>query len=76
MAWAEWIVRMHHPHLLSALPSLFAGYGRHPPWIQRHTAMIAKCRWAVEFAAHRPPAGDAATTLWQQRLAITRSFQP
>jgi aminoglycoside phosphotransferase (APT) family kinase protein len=30
IAWAEWIFRTHHPHLLGALPSLFAGYQDHP----------------------------------------------
>ena len=30
IAWAEWILRTHHPHLVGALPSLFAGYQDRP----------------------------------------------
>ena len=32
VAWAEWIVRTHHPDLVPALPALFDGYGAEPPW--------------------------------------------
>jgi aminoglycoside phosphotransferase (APT) family kinase protein len=28
IAWCEWIVRMHHPHALSAMPAFFDAYGR------------------------------------------------
>ena len=32
VAWAEWIVRTHHPHLVPALSALFDGYGEEPSW--------------------------------------------
>ena len=47
LAWAEWIVRTHHPHLAKALDALFAGYGHRPTWQRRQNAMLDKCRWAL-----------------------------
>ena len=35
LAWAEWIVRIHHPHLLWAIDALFDGYGHRPSWPRR-----------------------------------------
>jgi aminoglycoside phosphotransferase (APT) family kinase protein len=74
LAWAEWIVRTHHAHLLAALPALFAGYGERPPWRQRHAVMLEKCRWALGFARRWPGAGTAVIELWQQRRAATRAY--
>jgi aminoglycoside phosphotransferase (APT) family kinase protein len=74
LAWAEWIIRTHHPHLLGALPALFAGYGERPPWSQRHAAMVAKCRWALDFSRRWPETGMELVELWQGRLAATTAY--
>ena len=39
LAWAEFILRMHHPEHLECLPALFDGYGERPPWPERQAAM-------------------------------------
>jgi aminoglycoside phosphotransferase len=74
LAWAEWIVRTHHAHLLAALPALFVGYGERPPWPRRHAAMLDKCRWALEFGRRWPGAGTEVVELWQERLAATSGY--
>jgi hypothetical protein len=74
LAWAEWIVRTHHPHLFTSLPALFAGYGERPPWSRRHAVMLKKCRWALDFGRRWPGAGTGVVQLWQRRLAATTSF--
>ncbi len=76
VAWAEWIVRTHHPHLVTALPALFAGYGSEPAWRVRQERMLVKCRWAIDFAARWPGGGTAGHDLWQSRLAATAVFTP
>jgi tRNA A-37 threonylcarbamoyl transferase component Bud32 len=76
IAWAEWIVRMHHPDLVPALPALFAGYGAEPPWGVRHASMLAKCEWLLGFARRWPDPTQAGVALWQQRLAATAAFRP
>ena len=74
LAWAEWIVRTHHPHLVDALPSLFDGYGAEPAWNRRHAAMVARCEWAVDFVTRWTPDDEVPRTLWRDRLAATLSF--
>lgn len=74
VAWAEWIVRTHHAHLLAALPALFDGYGERPPWPRRHTVMLDKCRWALDFVRSWPDTSTAGSQLWQRRLAATTGF--
>ena len=74
LAWAEWIVRTHHAHLLAALPALFAGYGGRPPWPQRHAAMLEMCRWALDFGRRWPGAGTGVVQLWERRLAATAAY--
>ncbi len=81
LAWAEWIVRTHHPHLVRSVGSIFEGYGRRPTWAQRHAAMLAKCRWALDFVGrwtdgHTEAAGvAAAVAMWQARLDATAAFR-
>jgi hypothetical protein len=71
LAWAEWIVRTHHPHLTDALGALFDGFGIHPPWLQRHSAMLAKCAGLLAFA-RRWSAESAG--VWQRRIEATEAF--
>jgi len=76
LSWAEWIVRTHHPHLVSALPALFAGYGAEPPWAVRQESMLAKCRWLLGFVRRWPDPNQAGVELWERRLAATAAFTP
>jgi aminoglycoside phosphotransferase (APT) family kinase protein len=74
LAWAEWIVRMHHPAAVGAVTELLAAYGSDPGWKTRHASMIASCR-RLRLRGER--FGDAAAaTLWAGREAVTASWQP
>lgn len=75
LAWAEWIVRTHHPHLTDALPSLFEGYGSEPAWNRRQAAMVDECAWAVDFVTRWNPDDSRIRDQWTARLAATRSFR-
>jgi Ser/Thr protein kinase RdoA (MazF antagonist) len=44
LAWAEWIVREHHPGSVHHLDRLFEGYGEVPAWQDRHMSMTKRCR--------------------------------
>jgi aminoglycoside phosphotransferase (APT) family kinase protein len=73
LAWAEWIVRMHHPAEVSTLGALFEGYGQSPSWQQRHAPMIRACRGfrdAAERAGNRE-----GVDLWQARLTTTEAWR-
>ena len=65
LAWAELIVRLHHPEHRSCLPALFDGYGARPPWDKRHAAMVQRAS-AVEtwVRSHR---GASAASTWDRR---------
>jgi aminoglycoside phosphotransferase (APT) family kinase protein len=75
LAWAEWIVRTHHPHLVGSLPALFEGYGQEPAWVRRHASMIAKCEWALGFVQRWDPRNAPAGALWHDRLEATRRYR-
>ena len=74
IAWAEWILRTHHPHLVGALPSLFAGYQDRPAWAERQAAMLTRCEELVAFVRRWPAADDTAVRQWQRRTAATAEF--
>ena len=74
IAWAEWIVRMHHSPVLGHLAALFDGFGDRPPWQDRQAAMITKCEWALDFVGRWEPGTTPAAALWRQRLATTQGF--
>jgi Ser/Thr protein kinase RdoA (MazF antagonist) len=72
LAWAEWIVRMHHPHALSSLAYLFRGWGNEPSWSNRQAAMLETCR---RFLARAESMGDQpAAEVWSRRADITASW--
>lgn len=50
LAWCEFIVRMHHPAEVRALPALFDGYEWRPSWQLRQQAMLARCASHLAFA--------------------------
>jgi aminoglycoside phosphotransferase (APT) family kinase protein len=74
LAWAEWIVRMHHPHAVPSLAHLFRGWGSEPSWDGRHVAMLEGCR-RLRVRAERM--GDLqAAELWARREDATGSWVP
>ncbi|HVD82411.1 MAG TPA: phosphotransferase [Propionibacteriaceae bacterium] len=76
LAWAEWIVRTHHPHLAKALDALFAGYGHRPTWQRRQNAMLDKCRWALDVVRRWSATINATSVaMWEQRLEATARFR-
>lgn len=72
VAWAEWIVRMHHPVATGALDALFVGYGQHPDWLVRHAAMLKQCeRMRQRCAAEGLLDAEA---MWRERLTATTGW--
>jgi aminoglycoside phosphotransferase (APT) family kinase protein len=75
LAWCEWIVRMHHPRLVSLLDVLFDAYGGAIlPWQSRQAVMLDRCQSLLDLC-HRKEAGGSGETQWAQRLAVTRAWQ-
>jgi len=72
LAWAEWIVRMHHADATSALDALFAGYGERPDWSLRHAAMLRQCA-RLRQRCEAEGLLDAEAT-WRARLTSTRGW--
>lgn len=75
LAWAEWIVRMHHPESESALRALFEGYGERPPWPNRQAPMMRRCE---ELAAQDTVQHGVtqAAQLWTDRISLVRAWAP
>ena len=65
LAWAEFILRMHHPEHLGCLSALFDGYGERPPWVERQTAMANRA--ASLDAWVRSWKGAEAASSWNYR---------
>ena len=76
VAWAEWIVRTHHPHLVPAPSALFDGYGGEPPWPVRQESMLERCRWLLGFVRRWPEVSRTTVDTWRERLAATAAFRP
>ncbi len=73
LAWAEWIVRLHHPDAVRHLPALFNGYGRRPAWRRRQAAMQDRCATLREVCLRRRD--QAAADVWRTREQLTRSWR-
>jgi Phosphotransferase enzyme family len=72
LAWAEWIIRTHHPDASQELPELFAGSGLSFSWTNRQAAMVRQCRRhlaACEASGLRDAAGE-----WMRRLRATEKW--
>ena len=72
LAWAEWIVRMHHPDAVGALFALFVGYGSQPAWKLRQERMLRKCAALGELCRRRGHTEGAE--LWDHRQRATRTW--
>ena len=72
LAWAEWIVRMHHPTQRDAIPELLDAARLDVDWAIRHATMIDRCR---ELLRRVERSGTAeAVELWQVRLRRTEQW--
>lgn len=68
LAWAEWIVRTHHPRQVAQVSEMFETYGRQWAWSDRQAAMLSRCaRFVTETR------GDSRN-VWQARLDATASW--
>jgi Ser/Thr protein kinase RdoA (MazF antagonist) len=72
LAWAEWIVRMHHPGAVQHLPALFEGYGERPAWSERHLAMQERCAALRGICLRRND--SAGAEMWRLRVERTRDW--
>jgi tRNA A-37 threonylcarbamoyl transferase component Bud32 len=73
LAWAEWIVRMHHPDAVRHLPALFDGYRGRPAWRLRQATMQDRCARLREVCLGR---GDqVAADMWRTREQLTRVWR-
>ncbi len=73
LAWAEWIVRTHHPDSEPSLRALFEGYGERPSWPNRQAQMMRRCE---ELAALDPVqrGGAPSGQLWNDRISLVRGW--
>ena len=72
LAWAEWIVRTHHPAKVTHLTSLFDGYGVRPVWGSRQAEMVRRCEELGRFAERQ--GWTDAVTMWRERTRITATW--
>lgn len=72
LAWAEWILRMHHPRHVDDLPELFQAAQLAPRWRGRQEAMVTRCRELLRTAEQAD--SPDGISLWHQRLRITEGW--
>lgn len=72
LAWAEWIVRMHHPDAVAAIPALYESYGEELPWTARQSAMSRQCEYLVDYCAAK--GSRESVELWKRRTEITAAW--
>lgn len=69
LAWAEWIVRMHHADHVDAVEDLLAQSGVAASWTDRQAAMVRRCHQIPRLA--ETPEAEA---MWHARLAATEAW--
>jgi len=72
-AWAEWIVRMHHPDHHDSLTVLYESAGVNFTWTQRQASMVLRCE-ALLDDAERTGSPDLTAT-WRSRLRTTQRWR-
>jgi hypothetical protein len=72
LAWAEWIIRTHHPGALEDLPELFAGSGLFFGWSDRQAAMVRQC--SHHLASCEASGLGTAASEWRRRLKATEGW--
>lgn len=73
LAWAEFIVRLHHPESVHALAALFEGYGEKPVWELRQAAMSERATVHSDFVQRWH--GRRQATVWSDRIAAIASWR-
>jgi aminoglycoside phosphotransferase (APT) family kinase protein len=71
LAWAEWIVRMHHRHAVDALGELHHGAGLHFDWSTRQAAMVRHCEDVLQWCERQRNGG---ADQWRERLRTTEAW--
>ncbi len=72
LAWAEWIVRMHHPNAVDDLSVLHEAAGLDIAWSTRHRAMVTRC---AELKRISEETGSPdVIALWSDRLSATEHW--
>ena len=74
LAWAEFIVRLHHPESVQAMRLLFEGYGEKPTWGLRQAAMIRRATAHRAFVKRWYGSGEA-TAVWSDRITAIASWR-
>lgn len=69
LAWAEWIVRMHHPGAVDELASLHHAAALHFDWSARHEAMLAKCEQLRDYCDGQ--GWSTGADVWRERIDAT-----
>jgi hypothetical protein len=72
LAWAEWIVRMHHPEAVDALDALFEAAQQRPPWAQRQAAMLHQIEGLIRYCESAGMVRSAAN--WHDRRRRTETW--
>jgi tRNA A-37 threonylcarbamoyl transferase component Bud32 len=73
LAWAEWIVRMHHPAAVDAISELLDASGLAVGWSARHRTMVTRCEDLLRSSeVGRSP---DAIALWRRRLRSTERWE-
>ncbi len=72
LAWAEWIIRTHHPAAADDLPEMLDASHLGMTWSARHQAMIARCEELVELST--VSGSPDAAALWRDRLRATERW--
>jgi aminoglycoside phosphotransferase len=72
LAWAEWLVRMHHPRAVAALDALFTGAGRCPSWPERQASMVQQVRNVLAYCESATMTDSAQ--VWREQLRRTEAW--
>lgn len=72
LAWAEWIVRMHHPTHVEIVDELLAASKLKIPWHVRHQSMLVRSLELVRFC--EAGSNEEGSQLWRSRLATTETW--
>jgi Ser/Thr protein kinase RdoA (MazF antagonist) len=72
LAWAEWIVRMHHAETVDAVDVLLAAANDRSSWGERHAAMVRQCEEILDYC--NSAGMEDAAAAWQDRLRCTRAW--
>jgi hypothetical protein len=72
LAWAEWIIRTHHPDARDDLAELIAGSGLFISWSDRQSSMVRQCRHYISYC--EVSGLEAAAVEWRRRLGATERW--